>query len=59
MNKFTWTTEVLMELWDLKTRENKTLTDLVNFIFSKYGKQYTQARISQVLKQYKESLNAN
>lgn len=54
-----WTNEVLDELYLMKFQDGKSLMDLRSFIYSKYGVVYTQARISQVLKQYKESFNAD
>ena len=55
VTKFKWTPELMDELYEGRMA-GKSLPDLVNLIYSKYGVQYSSARVSQIITLYTNSL---
>lgn len=51
--KLNWQGDAGFDLVEMK-KEGKSYREIINFLYSKYGVSYTQARISQIVKQFKE-----
>ena len=48
-----WTGDAGFEFVELK-KQGKSYRDIINFLYAKYGVAYTQARMSQVAKKFRE-----
>ena len=57
MAKIMWSNNMLDELYMERTRNGRSLADLRDLVFTKYGVQLTVARISQVLTAYTKQFN--